>query len=834
MLVPLSWLQDYVDLTLPLTELVDRLTVAGLEVTGVRLIGLPKPEGLKAKLIDPGPVWARDRIVTAQVVSSVKHPDADRLKLVTLEFGAEQPKTVVTGADNIAVGDQGQKVVLALAGAVLLDGYSETRVMKELKPGKIRGILSEGMVCSAKELGIADEHEGIILMPAETPVGVPLVDLLGDAILEIDILPNMARCLGLVGVAREVAALTGQTLKLPPRQMQTAGSPIGAQVAVEIADPRLSGRYAVALVSDITVGPSSDWLKDRLSKARMRLINNIVDVTNYVMLEWGQPLHAFDFDKLCARAGGGPPTIRVRAAAAGEKLITLDGQERKLTEQHLVIADTAGPIALAGVMGGLETEVTADTRRVLIESANFDFVSVRRAARGLDLPSEASHRFSRGVHPELVLPALERAAELMRLHAGGTIAEGLVDCFPGPLVPPTVQLFPSEIERMLGIAIPLAEAQRILQTLDCTVEIVGESLRVTAPPHRLDIQHGVADLIEDVARIHGYDKLPATLLADRLPRQVNHDDLDREERIRDLLADLGLTEVINYALTTAAKEEPFGIPAADHLRLANPISSERDVLRRSVLASVLETAGRNLRSRPRVRLFELGLAYDPQSDAVLPDERRQLALVIAGPRQVEHLDIQETAPAVDFFDLKGVVEALLAGLHVPEIRFGPATVPYLHPGQTAEVMSGNQRLGLLGRVHPELQQVLELGRTAVFACELDVEALLRLIPSGHRLRPLSTFPPTLQDIALVVDETMPAERVEREIWAGGGDLLKDVRLFDVYRGPNLPAGKKSLAYALAYQADDRTLTDKEVAKAHGKIVSRLEKMLGATLRGGPA
>lgn len=831
MLVPLSWLRDYVDLVLPLPELIERLTVAGLEVTGVRLIGLPKPAGLKTRLIDPGPTWDRDTIVTAEVLEVTKHPDADRLKLVTLNYGAAEPLTVVTGAGNIAIGDRGLKVVLARAGAVLVDGHAEGKVLKELKPGKIRGILSAGMVCSEKELGIAEDHEGILLLPPETPPGVPLVDLLGDAVLEIDVLPNMARCLGIIGVAREVAALTGQTLRLPSHHLTALGPPITGQVSVNIVEPRLCSRYAVGLITGVKLEPSPPWMQARLRLAGMRPINNLVDITNYVMLEWGQPLHAFDFDVLRTRAGGKAPKISVRPAQAGEVLKTLDGQERRLTDQMLVIADEAGPIALAGVMGGAETEVTGRTTAVLLESANFDLVAIRKASRNLDLPSEASHRFSRGIHPELVRPALERALELMRLHAGGVAAQGVVDQYPLPPAPLTLQLFPREVTRVLGVTLLLADMQRILQSLDFAVEVVGESLKVTAPPHRLDLQQGTADLIEEIARIYGYDKLPATLLADRLPRQVNQPDRELEERIRDLLVNLGLVETIHYSLTAPAREAAFGHEGHEYVRLANPISSERVVMRRSVLASVVETAGRNLRNRSEVRLFEIGSIYEPVPEEPLPRETKQIAIVMAGLRYPEHWDTTTTAPEVDFFDLKGVIESLCDGLHLPAPTFNPTEAGYLHPGQAAAVELPGHRLGVLGRLHPRVQDDLELGRRPIYVAELSLDSFLAVVPGSHRMRALSPFPPVRQDLAVVVDEKLTAARVAAEIWAAGQDLLRELRLFDLYRGDNLPPGKKSLAYALTYQADDRTLTDKEVAKAHARIVARLEKALGAVLRG---
>lgn len=832
MKIPLRWLKDYLDHLPPTAELVERLTLAGLEVSSVRCVGMAPPLDLKAKLEEPGPVWHPEKIVVGKVLEVKKHPDADRLSLVTLDYGKPEPKTVVTGASNIKPGDSGQKVVLALSGAVLFDGHAEGKVLKELKPGKIRGILSDAMVCSVKELGIAEDHEGIILLDQDSPApGTPLADYLGDIVLEADILPNMARCLGLVGVAREVAALTGQKVKLPPAPPPAAGPAVAGKVKVEIADPHLAGRYAAMLLQGVSSGPAPVWMQMRLAYAGMRPISNLVDATNYVMLEWGQPLHAFDYDKLLARAGGRAPTIIVRPAREGESLRTLDGQERQLHPSHLLIADTAGPIALAGVMGGAETEVTAETTNVLLESANFHFVSVRKTARQLDLNSEASYRFSRGVHPETVKPAAERAADLMRQHAGGVVCQGMVDNFPASAPASPIRLPLAEIERLLGLSVPQADAVRILRGLEYGVKEDGATLIVTPPPHRLDIQEGPADLIEDIARIWGYDKLPATLLADRLPRQQNNDSLLFEERLRDLLVNLGLTEVVNYSLTLPEREKPLGVDPARYVQLANPISSERTHLRQSLLASVLEAAARNLRDRPGVRLFEIGATYHATPGEPLPEEPRKSALVICGPRTTEHWDSQAALPQLDFFDLKGVVQGFLAGLHLGGLEFRPHTAAvHLHPGQAAEAMVGPARLGLFGKLHPALNEAYGLGRRNVFVAEFDLATLMEATPEKHKLRPLSAYPPVRQDIALVVDAGLPASQVAAEIRAGGGELLRDVRLFDVYQGANLPSGKKSLAYALTFQAPDRTLTDKDVAKVQAKIVGRCEKLIGAKLR----
>ncbi len=477
MKIPLKWLADYVPLTLPVAELVERLTLAGLEVSSVRLIGVPAPEGLRVKSAEAGPVWERDKIIIAEVQSVGPHPDADRLKLPIVNYGEGRTKTLVTGAPNINVGDSGVKVILALSGSMLFDGHSTPKQLMALKPTKIRGVPSDAMVCSAYELGISEEHEGIILLDDDAPVGTPLVDYMGDIVLELEVTPNLARCLSLLGVAREVAALTGKSLRLPPLVGQAfqpddspenqAGKPdLRQQVRVSIEEPKLCARYAAMLLKDVRIGPSPSWMQRRLTYAGMRPISNIVDITNYVLLEWGQPLHAFDYDKLTQRAGGKTPHIIVRPARAGEVLATLDEGSGKggatpplpLTSDMLIIADEVGPIALAGIKGGAETMVTEATRNVLLESANFDFISIRRTMKALNLPSEASVRFSKGIHPEMVKPAAERAAELMRLHGHATVCRGIVDVYPRPLPPRVIDLKMSEVRRLLGMDLPRRSA----------------------------------------------------------------------------------------------------------------------------------------------------------------------------------------------------------------------------------------------------------------------------------------------------------------------------------------------------------------------------------------
>jgi phenylalanyl-tRNA synthetase beta chain len=833
MKVPLKWLRDYVDLTFPEAQLAERLTLAGLELAGVRLYGLPAPPGLRVKAEDQGPVWQPDKVVTAKITRVEKHPDADKLKLPWVEYGAGRTKQLVTGAPNINVGDSGQKVVLALTGSVLYDGHATPKVLKELKPTKIRGVPSDAMVCSYLELGISEEHEGIIILEDEAPVGVPLAEFMGDVVFEVDVLPNMARCLSMIGVAREVAALTGQKLRLPPHTIQATAGPIAGQVRVEIENPKLSARYAAVLLKHVKVGPSPGGMQRRLMYAGMRPINNVVDITNYVMLEWGQPLHAFDYDKLVGRAAGKAPTIIVRPARAGETLVTLDNQTRELAPDMLVIADTAGPIAIAGVMGGAETEVSATTTNVLLESANFDFVSIRRTMKVLNLPSEASVRFSKGIHPELVRPAAERAAELMRQHAGAGICEGIADNYPAPLALQTVMLDLKESERLLGLSLPLDETTRILSALEYQVEVVGPTtLRATVPPHRLDVQVGPADLIEDLARIHGYDRLPATLLADRLPQQRSNPELAFEERVRDLLTGMDLQEVITYSLTVPEREAPLGQAALDYVRLLNPISSERVVMRRTVLAGVLEAAAANLRHTEDVRLFELGPVYLPRPGEKLPDEPRRLGLALAGKERAEFwADGKASGPTLDFYDLKGVVEGLVEGLHLTGVKYTPSRAPYLHPGRGAELWVGECSIGHYGQLHPTVAAAYGLGQRAVLAGELDLEALQAALPARYQYTPVPRFPPALRDIAVVLSEDITGERVVQEIRAAGGALLRQARLFDLYRGENIPPGHKSLAFALTYQADDRTLADKEIDKAHKKVEDRLKHVLKAQVRG---
>jgi phenylalanyl-tRNA synthetase beta chain len=834
MKIPLEWLADYVPITIAPAELTTRLTRAGLEVAAARIYGLPVPTNLQVKLEEPGPVWLRDKIVVAQVLEVTKHPNADTLKLVTLDHGAPQPKVVVTAAQNIKIGDKGQKVLVGLAGTVCFDGHATPKRLMELKPRDMRGVPSDSMVMSELELGISDEHEGIIFLDPADKVGTPAADLMGDIVLEVDVLPNMARCLGMLGVAREVAALTGQTITPPKRGTQATGPQIASQVTVKIEAEDLCARYAAGLLTDVKIGPSPYWMQRRLRYAGMRPISNIVDVTNYVMLEYGQPLHAFDYDVLLARAKGKPPTIIVRRAREDEVLKTLDGVERKLTPDMLVIADTAGAIALAGVMGGAETEVSATTKRVLLESANFDPVCIRRTARGLELNSEASYRFTRGIHPEVVLPALERAAELMRSTASATICAGVVDSYPRPLPDRVVSLPMSEVTRILGVAIPREECARLLRTLDFGVKESDTGLTVTLPHTRVDIQEGPSDLIEEIARLHGYDNLPSTLLADQLPEPLFSERIDYEERLRDILVDLGLQEAVTYALTTTEAELRVGPDvSSDYVTLLNPISSDRTVLRHMLLPGLLDALDLNLKHVQDVRLFEVGTVFLGEVGQQLPDEPRKLGLALCGRRgQSFWADgADATSPPLDFYDLKGIIEGLLEALHVPDVTYERGLAAWLHPARCAKLVADGLEIGQFGQLHPRVARHWKnLNERVVLVGELEIDALCGVTPVRYPYRPVSEYEVAKRDVALVVADAISNSQIEAVIREAGGGLLQGIELFDVYRGENIPPGHKSVAYALTYQAPDRTLKDKEIEQVHKTVQDRLKEALQAQIR----
>lgn len=804
MKVSLKWLAEYVDISLPVKELAHLLTMAGTEVGGIE---------------QRGDGWSG--IVVGRVESLSPHPTAESLALATVGLGG-RTVIVVTGAADLKVGD---KAPYAPVGARLMDGHSGRPVVVEAV--QVRGEESQGMLCSEKELGLSDAHEGVLILSPEVEVGRLLAEILGDTILHLEITPNRPDCLGILGVAREVAALTEQPLRSPDLAYPEEGPDVGAQARVEILAPDLCPRYLASVIHDVRITPSPPWLQARLTAAGVRPINNVVDITNYVMLEYGQPLHAFDYEKLLGRR------IVVRRAGPGETLQTLDGVVRPLSSEMLVIADAERPVALAGIMGGAGSHVTERTKSVLLESANFDPISIRRSSRLLRLRTEASARFDKGLPPAIAALALRRATKLLAEVCGGGVSRGVLDIYPAPRDPIEIRLTAAELRRVLGIEMTLAQTRSVLGRLgfDCREE--GHALVVRPPDHRTDIRIP-ADLAEEVARLIGYDRIPTTTMAGSLPAHPPQPMCSLIERAKDLLAGCGLQEVITYSLVgqrllgkTGVSGEG-GIPSP--LRLTNPLTPDQAILRLSLLPSLLECLVGNLRpDESGLRLFEIGRIYLPrQTD--LPEEREMLALAMGGPRSLRRWG--ETAAELDFYDLKGVVEELLDRLNFDEARFErKREKSFFHPGRATVIVWKGVRLGIMGELHPAIARHYEL-RVPVFLAELDLVQLLRLVEDDSlRVAPPPRFPAVRRDIAIVVEERVASSELLAVIRQAGGPLLAGVELFDLFRGHGVPAGHKSCAFTLIFRSAERTLTDAEVAEVEGRIIQQLGGLTGARLRG---
>ena len=857
MLVPISWLKDYVDIpdSLPVEELAERLTLAGLEVGKIKYIGVPQQQipGLTQPPSDHL-VWDREKLVLGKIVEVKSHPDADRLVLAMVDYGEDALEQCVTGAPNLFdYKDAGPLdpplwAAFAKEGAEVWDGHSDEPKRMILKGRKIRGIYNKSMVCSEKELGLGDDHTGIILLEPDIvqgfAPGTPLQDVLGDVILDIELTPNLARCWSIVGVAREVAALLGTEMRYPPTDVLMEGQPIAGRVDIEIREPELNPRFMLSLIENVTIKPSPQWMQMRLQKAGMRPINNMVDITNYVMLETGQPLHAFDWDILQRRAKeskAAHPTIITRLPEPGEKLTLLDESVHELDPFNILVTDTAGALSLGGIMGGLESEVQPDSRSILLEAANWNFINIRRTMQARKINSEAGIRFSRGVHPSQAELGLLRATELMRVLGSGVVAEGVVDNYPLPPEPVTVDITAADVVRLTGMDFQPDQIADILRRLQFDVRQEGDTLHVTVPDHRMDIGTGVigqADLIEEITRIYGYDRIPNTVIHDMLPPQRSNDALTYEEWTRDLLLNAGLREIITYRLTTPEREAQLtppgaesSLPDAGYVTLANPISQDKTVMRHTLMGGLLATAADNLRHTDRLRLFEVGKVYLLDEGQQLPQEPRRLGMLMTGPRDVGSWDLPPREGMLDFFDLKGVVEALLRGLHISGAAFSPSDHTTFFPGRAASLAVGNEVIGVLGEVHPKVREAFGLSaEQPVMLAEFDLDALLAHANPAHRVRPVPTQPAIYQDIALVVPAQTPAAEVEAVIRRAGGELLEDVRLFDVYTGDPIPPGSKSLAYALTFRAPDRTLKEKQINKLRDRIVKAARHQLGAELR----
>lgn len=800
MKVSLKWLSEYVDIFVSLEKVTERLTLAGLEVGSTEVIGES---------------W--EHVFVAEVVEVNAHPNADRLQVVTVDLG-KQRTTVVCGAPNVAVG---QKIAFAKLGARLIDGHSGKVV--ELKPAKIRGVVSEGMVCSDKELGISDSHEGIMVLPADAPVGKPLVEYLGDTILDLDITPNRHDCLSVIGIAREIAALVGSKLRLPEVRYQEVGNPIGSMASVEIIEPVLCPRYCASLITGVKIGSSPQWMQQCLLSSGMRPINNIVDVTNYVMLEYGQPLHAFDYNQIRGRK------IIVRRAARGETITSLDGVERTLSPGVLVIADGERAVAVAGIMGGLDTEVTANTADVLIESANFNQAAIHRGSLSLKLGSEASLRFEKGLSRELPMMALKRATQLMAELTGGCVAKGIIDVYPGKQGKRLIPFAISEVKRLLGVEVGVDAVVKALESLGFDCERIENSSRfnVTAPWWRTDVSCA-ADLVEEVARIVGYDTIPTTMLSAPIPERGLNPLWDLRRILRTIMASCGFQEVLTYSLTSPemlSRLSPQRNPVESGLvRVANPMSRDYEYLRTSLRAGVLATLARNQRHQESgMRIFEIGKIFLPRTDD-LPGEQEMLCGLLSGLER--GLFWQGKAEAVDFFTAKGVVETALSRLRLAA-DFRASNDDSLCPGVAADIYVGREKLGVVGELHPNVCQGFDLADTA-FLLEIDVDKLLSLAGKPIKYQPAPRYPSITRDIALLVDESITYQQICALI--ENFSLVTQVTPVDFYIGKQVPSGKRSLAVRIVYQSLASTLTDEEVDSVQRQILDKLERELRASLR----
>ncbi len=796
MKVLLSWLREFVPITLDTPALCERLSLGGLVVDAVEALG--------AELRD---------VVIAEILSTRPHPDADRLTLCEVRTGPGAADTVVCGARNMRAGD---RVAWARPGATLPGG-------RRIEAATIRGVASAGMLCSEAELGIGPADEGILILDAAAPLGMRLAEHLAleDTLLDIDVTPNRGDCLSILGIAREIAALTGTALPRTRLSVREKGAPAADAIALRIEDPAGCPRYAARVIRGVTIGPSPRWLVRRLEAVGLRAINNVVDVTNYVMIERGQPLHAFDYDTLPR------PEIVVRRAGATPTLRTLDDSERALAADDLLITTGAEPIALAGVMGGAETEVRDTTRTVLLESAHFDPAAIRRTARRLDLRSDASFRFERGVDPEGVPAALDRAATLIAQLAGGTIAPGIVEAYPAPERPSPIHLRPKRVEELLGVEVGRGEMSAALKGLGAAIGTAPRgAMMVTPPSWRRDLTREI-DLVEEIARVLGYDRIPGALPLVPLERGLLPARLEWERRLRALLTAAGFHEAVmlSFAAPRANALFPGLEPLGDPVPLANPINRDEPEMRRSLLPGLLGVWRTNRNQRQRgLAAFSIGRVY---AQGGAPREAWRLAGIVVGelPRRG-----RGAAPVATFADAKGAGEQI----HERQAEHERVTwqrtdrAPF-HPGQSAALHCDDALIGVVGTLHPEVAFELEV-EDACWLFELDTEKLLPYVAQQRVFTGLPRFPAVTRDIAVVVDEGFASERIVQFVHQWQPDLIAEVTLFDAYTGAPIPAGHKSLAYSVAYRAADRTLTDDEVNALQQALRDALTRELGVALR----
>lgn len=809
MKVSLKWLSDYVDVPSDIKEFCDRLDLTGTGVEGVETLGA-----------------TFDGVVVGYVETCEEHPDSDHMHVVTVDVGGEEPIQIVCGAPNIA---RGIKVPVATVGAVLPGDF-------KIKKSKLRGVASCGMCCSKRELGLGTDHEGIWVLPEDAVVGTPIAEYLGltDTVIDLEITPNRPDCLSMVGFAREVGAMYGLDWREPAAQLEEADESIEGQVSVTIDDAERCPRYTARLIKGVKVGPSPDWLVERLTAIGQRSINNIVDVTNYVLFELGQPLHTFDFDTLDLEDGAAH--IIVRAAQDGEKLVTLDETERELTSDMTVIATPKRAVALAGVMGGLDSEVTDATVNVLLETAAFSPAHTSRTSRNLGLISESSLRYERRVDDMNVDERADYAAALIAEVSGGTVCSGIVDEWPAGTPEERVLAFRIErFQKMMGEAIPVEFVTDCLDRLGCIVTDEGEGvLRVVAPTFRPDLEREI-DLYEEVLRLYGMDRIPSTLPAGRGRLGVRTSQQIVDAKLHATLASCGMNETMTYSFAAAddveklrMNEEGLGEAA----ELINPMNAEQSCMRRTIVPGLLRSVAYNQsRGVSNIQLYEIGTVFSSREGAAQPKERRRLAGVLAG--SMGPVAWNNAPAAFDFFDGKGVLESIARELALPKVRFKALSAeeaPHLQPGRAAQMLSGGDVVGWVGEIHPLAADAFEAAAPVV-AFELDMAVLERAARPARDYVDVPQFPAVARDAAFVVDESVTNEKLMQCMTSAGGKLLEGVQLFDVYRDEErIGAGKKSMAYSLTYRAADRTLTSEEVDKAHDRLVKKVSNATGAEQR----
>lgn len=806
MQVSYKWLQDYVNINISPQELADRLTMAGVAVENVHHLG----EEIS-------------NVVTGQILKIDTHPNADKLAVCQVTTDGSDSIQIVTGATNV---QQGHKIPVAKEGAKLSGGLV-------IKKSKLRGVESRGMLCSGQELGLdtkllpTDQAHGIMILPEDTPLNIDIKEYLGldDHVLELDLTPNRGDCLSMIGVAREVAALLKVEMRLPesdPVESETLASDLAA---IEIQAPELCRRYVGRVVKGVRIGPSPQWMQQRLRTAGIRPISNIVDITNYVMLELGQPLHAFDYDKLADHK------IVVRSAQPGEPIVSLDGAERVLNESMLAICDPQGPVAVAGVMGGLDSEVVDNTKNILIESAYFNPVNIRRTSKALGLRSESSARFEKGIDIGGCVRAANRAALLMQQLAGGTVAKGVIDNYPNPVVEKTVSLRPARIEHFLGIAIPKEKIEEILTSLQFKVQHQEQEMLVTVPTFRPDVSIEV-DLIEEVARMYGYNQIPDTAIIGPTTQGKRNESQQLIYDIKNVLVGCGLTEVVTYGFVSPKVFDLMNLPQntifRNALKLQNPLSEEHSIMRTVPVPNLLEVLQRNHnRQINNGAIFEIGRVFYPKEGQDLPDERMALTMVFSGSTTTSW---NTKAVPMDYFFAKGVLETLFNRIGVKDAQFVRFNAPSFHPGRIAAIEIDGKMIGVLGELHPNVLENYDLPHRAV-ACKIDLDDLLEKELQQPEHKTLPRFPAVERDIAVMVKEEATAKDMINSITGAAGKIMKKVMIFDVYTGSQVAQGYKSVAFSLLFQAPDRTLTDEEVSKQMDKISKALKRDFEAELRG---